>query len=106
MKNTGRRLFHPDDIKTFGLGSTAPGPMSAPLPGLRKQGSRSSSSPSGTIGATPLPAAPASAGPANSGSFGRLEAQRLRNQTGFDKYAEEDDEDYEDVFGKLNSTGS
>ena len=74
------------------------------------------------MGATPLPAAPASAGPtgrssharssssigssANSGSFGRLEAQRLRHQAGFDKYAEEDDEDYEDVFGKLNSAGS
>jgi hypothetical protein len=37
------------------------------------------------------------------GSFGRAEAEaRL---TEFDKYAEDEDEDYDDLFGKANGTG-
>jgi hypothetical protein len=37
--------------------------------------------------------------------MGRAEARRLLNHSEFGKYTEEDDEDYEDVFGKANSTG-
>ena len=45
------------------------------------------------------------AGP-SSGSFGRSEARRLHSQPEFGKYAEDDDEDYDDVFGKpANGTG-
>lgn len=105
MKNASRRgLFHPDDIKTFGLAST-PGPHSAPLQELHKV-VRPGLSP-----VTPTP--PSSAGRAHArsssfaGSLGRAEAARTaQNQAEFERYTEEPDEDYEDVFGKLNSTGN
>ena len=108
MKNSVRRgLFHPDDIKTVGL-SASPGPFSAPLPTLSRRSHLNSS---------PTPMAPPSFGPASAsvhsrsaslagtnGSFGRAEARRTQSQAEFEKYTEEDDEDYEDVFGKLNGT--
>lgn len=117
MKNSVRRgLFHPDDIKILGL-SGAPGPMSAPLPGLSRQVSRTSLSPIGPVGGPSVgPAAaraphprsssfvvppPASGG---SGSFGRSEAKRVNSQSEFEKYTEDDDDDYEDVFGKPNGS--
>jgi len=37
-----------------------------------------------------------------SGSLTRAEAKKMQEE--FDKYAEEDDEDYEDVFGKIGPT--
>ena len=40
-----------------------------------------------------------------SGSFGQSEVRRLGSSSDFDKYAEDDDEDYEDVFGKVNPAG-
>jgi hypothetical protein len=40
------------------------------------------------------------------GSVGRAEARRVLNEAEFGKYAEEDDEDYEDVFGKPNGTST
>jgi hypothetical protein len=40
----------------------------------------------------------------NSGSFGKAELQRMQNQAEFGKYAETDDEDYDDVFGKSNGS--
>jgi hypothetical protein len=40
------------------------------------------------------------------GSVGRSEVQHVRSRTEFGKYTEEDDEDYEDVFGKPNSTSA
>jgi len=114
MKNSVRRgLFHPDDLKILGL-SSSPGPMSAPLPSLSKKASRSALGPITPPGISPFgPNANRSAhsrsssfvGPGssnNSGSFGRSEAKRINSQTEFDKYTEEDDEDYEDVFGKPN----
>ncbi|KAG5635282.1 hypothetical protein H0H81_011830, partial [Sphagnurus paluster] len=116
MKNSVRRgLFHPDDIKTLGLTPTVNPPLSAPLPGLARKSSLSSLnliSPAGpSFG--PQSAAPqlqgshsrSSSFAANpgSGSFGRAEARRIQNQS-FGKYAEDDDEDYEDVFGKLNGS--
>jgi hypothetical protein len=119
MKNSVRRgLFHPDDIKILGL-SGHPGPMSAPLPGLSKKSSRPSLSPlisstvpsfgpaSATAARRAHSRSPSFAGHASSGSgsFGRSEARRIQSQSGFDKYTEDDDEDYEDVFGKPNANG-
>jgi hypothetical protein len=112
MKNSVRRgLFHPDDIKIVGLANfPSPGPMSAPLP-LSKKKSRPSISP---IVAVPASGSQATRSPhirsssfvgsfSNSGSFGRSEAKKI-NSDEFEKYTETDDEDYEDVFGKLNGT--
>ncbi len=96
MKNSARKgLFHPDDIKTVGL-SVSPAPLSAPLPNLARKSSR----PALVNGAQRSVSSGA-------GSFGRADAKKAQS-TGdlekFDKYAEEDDEDYEDVFGKPNGS--
>lgn len=127
MKNSVRKgLFHPDDIKTVGLGSISrsPGPRTAPLPP-----SSASNSPKPSL--TPLrstsgsiPRAPKSAGfqrrhsqsPSLSsggalgifgGSLGKAETSKLRQESSeFDKYAEDDNEDYDDVFGKANNSSS
>ncbi|KAF4617839.1 hypothetical protein D9613_005703 [Agrocybe pediades] len=108
LKNSVRpRLFHPDDIKTIGLSSpavVAPGPLSAPLPSLSRKPSRQTISPLGSLGHA--------SGSARAGSFGKAEAQKVvgaassSNAPEIDKYAEEDDEDYEDVFGKPNATST
>ncbi|KZT69616.1 Pkinase-domain-containing protein [Daedalea quercina L-15889] len=115
LKNSFRRgLFHPNDIKTYGLGSTSPGPMTAPLPDLSHKKSRPGLSP---VVSNPPLAGPSSArsahsrsssfvGPSGSGSFGRAESKRFPSQPEFGKYAEDDDEDYDDVFGKANGTAS
>lgn len=112
MKNSVRRgLFHPNDIKTYGLGNTSPGPMTAPLPELGHRKSRPGLSP---VVATPSLSGPSSARNVHSrsssivggnGSFGRAESRRFPSQPEFGKYAEADDEDYDDVFGKANGTG-
>ncbi|PPR05399.1 hypothetical protein CVT24_008013 [Panaeolus cyanescens] len=121
MKNSLQRgLFHPDDIKTLGLNtsisssSVGPGPLSAPLPGLNRKSSRSSLSslsPLNSLG--PASGGHFSAGASNHprtgsfvGSAGRAEAKNMLSQIEFDKYAEDDDEDYEDVFGKVNTTSA
>jgi hypothetical protein len=117
MKNSVRRgLFHPDDIKVLGLSTTSTGPLSAPLPGLSKP-SRSSLNPITAAAGPPFGPPSASARGLHSrsssfvgtlsggGSFGRAEARRIQSQTEFGKYTEEDEEDYEDVFGKSNGTG-
>lgn len=114
IKNSVRRgLFHPDDIKTIGLANPPPGPLSAPLPTLSRKSSRSTLSPLGlpspsTLGPSSTHSRSASlATPVgNGGSFGRAEAKKLQNQAEFGKYAEDDDEDYEDVFGKPNGTAT
>lgn len=110
MKNSVRRgLFHPDDLKIVGLTTAAPGPLSAPLPSLNRKTSRHSLSPVGTL------YGPSSAGQGShsrsaslaagaGGSFGRADARKAQNQAEFEKYTEDDDEDYEDVFGKPNGT--
>jgi hypothetical protein len=46
----------------------------------------------------------ASAPGTGSGSFGRAEAKKAQNQAEFGKYTEDEEEDYEDVFGKPNAT--
>lgn len=50
---------------------------------------------------------PHSGSGSGSGSFGRAEARRTQSQSQaeFGKYTEEDDEDYDDVFGKPNGNG-
>ncbi|KAK2465312.1 hypothetical protein APHAL10511_002666 [Amanita phalloides] len=111
LKNPTRRgLYHPDDIKVYSFGSTSPGPRSAPLPNLNKKTSRSSLGPLIALSGTsngPLSAVPGhsrSSSTSGSGSFGRSEAPNMQNQTDieFEKYAEEGDEDYDDIFGKPN----
>ncbi|KAF7365522.1 Cytokinesis protein sepH [Mycena venus] len=143
MKNSFRQgLFHPDDIKTFGLGRSPPGPLSAPsLSGLFNRSTsdpkpsrpplsplvtvspaagpssatnpRANSNRSGSISPVPPPIHSLSHSRSSSfagtsvgigGSVGRAEARRMLNEAEFGKYAEEDDEDYEDVFGKPNGT--
>jgi hypothetical protein len=110
MKNNVRRgLFHPDDIKIIGLSNIAPGPVSAPLPSLSRKPSRPSISPLGSIGPSSASSYSHSrtgslATPLGAGSFGHAEAKKLQNQTEFGKYTEDDEEDYEDVFGKPNAT--
>ncbi|KAI0075090.1 kinase-like protein [Panus rudis PR-1116 ss-1] len=125
MKNSVRKgLFHPNDIKTFGLAPSSPGPKTAPLPGLSHRKSRPSLSPAITATISSPPAhtrtssytGPSSNGyngpnngfsaPAN-GSFGRSEARRLHSQPEFGKYAEDEEEDYDDIFAKpANGTTS
>lgn len=110
MKNSVRRgLFHPDDIKIVGLTATGPGPLSAPLPSLNRKTSRHSLSPVGTLynsssSGSGSHSRSASLVAGSGGSFGRADARQVQNQAEFGKYAEDDDEDYEDVFGKPNGT--
>ncbi|KAF9241075.1 hypothetical protein BU15DRAFT_87319 [Melanogaster broomeanus] len=112
MKNSVRRgLFHPDDIKTLGITPNSPGPLSAPLPGLSRKSSRPSLSPAAPNGPPPgsmrshsRSSSFVGSGSSGTGSFGRSEAKRVTSAPEFDKYAEEDDEDYDDVFGKVGGT--
>ncbi|PPQ99462.1 hypothetical protein CVT26_014278 [Gymnopilus dilepis] len=132
VKNSRRRgLFHPDDIKTIGLSSPAsasPAPLSAPLPGLSRKPSRPSISPLGSLGPASgsgssynhghgyghtrsgsLASAPLlgnAASGSGSGSFGKAEAQQLQMELEIGKYAEDDEEDYEDVFGKVGGAST
>ncbi|KAK7023029.1 cytokinesis protein sepH [Favolaschia claudopus] len=134
-------LFHPDDIKTLGLGRSPPAPKSAPLSGLFNRstsdskpsrpplsplvtvspiaGPASATNPRGHANSRSISPSPASIRLAHSrsssfagasvgigGSVGRAEARRLLNESEFGKYAEEDDEDYDDIFGKPNGTTS
>jgi len=111
MKTSVRRgLFHPDDIKTIGImASVGPGPSSAPLPSLSRKPSRASISPLGSFGPASgsqhiRSGSLASAPGTGTGSFGRSEAKKAQNQAEFGKYTEDEEEDYEDVFGKPNAT--
>ncbi|GBE85072.1 predicted protein [Sparassis crispa] len=110
LKNSFRRgLFHPNDIKTFALSAPpSPGPKTAPLPTLSHRSSRPALSP--ISAAIPPPSrthtrSTSFIGP-STGSFGRTESRRYPSQPEFGKYAEDDDEDYEDVFGKVNGASS
>ncbi|KLO16806.1 kinase-like protein [Schizopora paradoxa] len=108
MKTGSRRgLFHPNDIKTIGLSSVSPGPRSAPL--LEPQISKHARPP-----LTPLPGKQPTSSSSRShsrsaslagGSFGKAEGARIpSNPSEFEKFTEEPDEDYDDVFGKVNNT--
>ena len=115
MKTSVRRgLFHPDDIKTLGLAPPSPGPKTAPLPdiGVGRAPLPSSASASPSPFMAPLPLAvrshshsPSLGGSASGGSMGKSDARRLASSE-FNKYAEDDDEDYDDVFGKPNGSCS
>jgi hypothetical protein len=120
MKTSVRRgLIHPNDIKTVGLAPSSPGAKSAPLPDVNGLGhTRAQSHPLNTITA-PLSATPFTAGGAPSlarshsrspsfagssnGSLGKSAVRRMPSQE-FNKYTEDDDEDYDDVFGKPNGS--
>ncbi|KAF8489636.1 kinase-like protein [Russula emetica] len=118
MKTSVRRgLFHPNDIKTVGLAPVSPSAKSAPLPDVLNTTTHSRTqshplnNPITPLSASPFTAAttarshsrsPSFAG-SSSGSYGRSEARRLTSQE-FNKYAEDDDEDYDDVFGKPNAS--
>lgn len=110
MRNSVRPgLFHPDDIKVLGITPSSPGPKSAPLPGLSRKTSRSSLNLAGQNGPSSAHVRSHSrssslVGSNGSGSFGRSEAKRAASSHEFDKYAEEDNEDYDDVFGKASGS--
>jgi hypothetical protein len=111
-----RGLFHPNDIKTVGLAPASPSAKSAPLPDALAMGHLRTQSHPLNHAVTPLSASPF-AGPtsarshsrspsfagSSNGSFGRSVVRRLSSQE-FNKYAEDDDEDYDDVFGKPNGS--
>jgi hypothetical protein len=116
MKTSVRRgLFHPNDIKTVGLTPSSPGAKSAPLPDVNGLGhARALSHPLNAVNplsATPFTVSsrtrshsrsPSFAG-SSSGSIGKSDARRVATKE-FNKYAEDDDEDYDDVFGKPNGS--
>lgn len=115
MKTSVRRgLFHPNDIKTVGLAPVSPSAKSAPLPdalGHSRAQSHPLNNPVTPLSSSPFTAptsahshsrSPSFAGSSN-GSYGRSAVRRLAGQE-FNKYAEDDDEDYDDVFGKPNGS--
>lgn len=107
LKNGSRRgLFHPNDIKTIGLAPSSPGPQSAPLLDMTPRSSRPGISPiMSRVPSSSSMGRSHSRSSSFAGSLGRAEAVKAIQNQEFDKYAEEPDEDYEDVFGKPNSTG-
>ncbi|KAL5482758.1 CDC15_2 [Sanghuangporus weigelae] len=107
LKNASRRgLFHPKDIQTIGLNPPLPGPQTAPaLPSPVENGRAN--------GLNSMARAHSSAQPRShsrsssfagsigrSRSIGRAEAYQVVQIQEFDKYAEEPNEDYDDLFGK------
>ncbi|KAH8987236.1 hypothetical protein EDB86DRAFT_3065770 [Lactarius hatsudake] len=88
MKTSVRRgLFHPDDIKTPRAALVGIGVAVCGAPSLAVRSHSRSPSLAGSSG----------------GSFGKSDARRMASSE-FDKYAEDDDEDYDDVFGKPNGS--
>ncbi|KDQ11479.1 hypothetical protein BOTBODRAFT_177313 [Botryobasidium botryosum FD-172 SS1] len=103
LRNSRRRgLFHPDDIKTIGLNNLSASPSPSPSPSPRTTMGRSSSSPITSV--TNLSSHSRSSSVA--GSLGRSDARRMLMQSDFERYTEDEDEDYEDVFGKPNGTAA
>lgn len=107
LKNGSKRgLLHPKDIQTMGLGSTPPALQSAPIIGSTPRMSRP------TASTSPITRSSSASRPqmhSRSSSFtnsmGRSEALRVVQSQEFDKYAEDDDEDYDDLFGKSTEPG-
>ncbi|KAG1822659.1 uncharacterized protein BJ212DRAFT_1444950 [Suillus subaureus] len=101
-----------DEEFILGLLSGSPGPISAPLPSLSRKASRPSLSPISGMGLPPTGSIRShsrsssfvGSGSSASGSFGRVEAKRAASHAEFGKYAEDDDEDYDDIFGKPGGT--
>lgn len=93
-------IFHPDQIRTVGLGPVEPSPSSAPLLSEKSKAKRP--------GLAPLASSSSSHSRASSmsGSFGRSELRRtLSSSSDLERYTEAENEDYEDVFVKPNGTG-
>lgn len=98
-------LFHPKDITTLGLSSVPPAPNTAPLLPSETT-SKSPKFESATLSRIPSGSKRSSSRSSSfAGSLGRVEAARVALNQEIDKYAEEDDEDYDDIFGKPNSHG-
>jgi hypothetical protein len=107
MKTSVRRgLFHPNDIKPVGLAPVSPSAKSVSLPDvLNAIGHSRTVAPTepghpvvgipftGPTGTRSHSRSPSFAG-SSSGSFGRSDVRRLASQE-FNKYAEDDDEDYD-----------
>ncbi|KIJ54808.1 hypothetical protein M422DRAFT_240892 [Sphaerobolus stellatus SS14] len=114
-KNSVRKgLYHPKDIKTFGLdiktfglGTVEPSPTSAPLPKSNAPStpaSASSSPPSSIVNnkrPSPTPLTGHSRSSSMSGSLGR---RTISSGSDLERYTEPDEEDYDDMFavGKVN----
>lgn len=98
-KNLSQRgLFHPDDIKMMGLAPTSPSFVAAPLPELKRPSLSPFAQPF-EPSSRPRSARSHSRSSSSAGSYGPSEARRVSSKSAeFNKYAETDDEDYDDVF--------
>ncbi|PVF99565.1 hypothetical protein CPB86DRAFT_872615 [Serendipita vermifera] len=118
LKAGGKKgLIFPADIKTVGLTSspvsTSPSaqrisPLS-PMPRRSSHSDLPSLSPSMGSRRSPLaklPITPPSTISRSSTSASETTLQRIRSQAELERYTEEEDEDYEDVFGKVPASGS
>jgi hypothetical protein len=110
MKNGSRRgLFHPDDIPRIARPTASELALDlTPTKGRPLSGQYSRPDPSPI---TPPPQSAPNLGQHRSvsqshpsGSLGRAE-MRKQTQSELERYTEDEDEDYEDVFGKPGSNG-
>lgn len=109
-------LFFPEDIKTVGVSSSPKNlspvpPKSAPLPSLPRRSSHSDlPSPNTPISRRSSqsrfngPMTPPSS--MSKGSTSESALKKIQSQAELERYTEDDDEDYEDVFGKVPASGS
>ena len=107
LKNGSKRgLLHPKDIQTMGLGSTPPALQSAPILDSTPRMSRPAA-PASPVSRSSSASRPQMHSRSSSftNSMGRAEALRVVQSQEFDKYAEDDDEDYDDLFGKSTEPG-
>jgi hypothetical protein len=118
---SSRGLIWPSDIHTVGLTggplTVSPGPKTAPLPSH----SPVPSPPSTIFRRSPLSPTPmrrpSSATPPGTysratslavigtGSMGRADARRVASTTELERYTEDEDEGYDDIFGKVGASG-
>ena len=118
---SSRGLIWPSDIHTVGLSgsplTTSPGPKTAPLPSH----SPVPSPPSTILRRSPLSPTPtrrpSSATPPGTysrasslavigtGSMGRADARRAASTSELERYTEDEDEGYDDIFGKVGASG-
>lgn len=121
IKNSSKRgLFHPSDIKTVGLTSDSSVPKSAPPSSVSTVSSVSTpsilstpsvaSKPNETRRSPPslqdLPSRPSSHSRSTSfagGSSTRSDGKRTPSQAELQRYTENEEEDYEEIFGKPNA---
>ncbi|GJJ15641.1 hypothetical protein Clacol_009919 [Clathrus columnatus] len=99
MKNSFKRgLFHPNDLKTIGLGPIESSPFSMSPLEIPKNNRKASPPTMHTMSH--------SRASSLSGSIGRSDARRaLSGSSDLERYTEAEDEDYEDVFAKPNGSG-